>query len=151
MIPGKNITSKQKHVLTFLNNLKLQNKASFELVMFSAVKPHDIIKYIERPEDCRHWPMDFVYQVDRAIAQIDIKYIVDLPKIEEQTEEERVLSKLLRKNDCFAFGTNTFFKNEITAYHVITYMQRNEIMYSWNADFILKIQHEVKRVIAFLL
>jgi hypothetical protein len=115
------------------------------------VKPNDIIKYIEHPEDCGKWPFYFVGQVDNAVTKIAKKYLIDFPEIDKQTEEDRVLVKLLTKNNFYAFGTNTFFNNDITVHHVIAFMERNEVIFEWNRDFILRTQQAVNRVKEFLL
>ena len=140
----------QERVLRILKTMKLQNRAYYDRLMLFSVKPDDIIKYIERPEDCGKWPFDFLGEIQNAIKQISKKYVIDFPKIESQTDEDRVLSRLLRKHNFFAFGTNTFFKDEVTVHHVIAYMERDEIIYLWNPDFVIKTQHEVKRMKAFL-
>lgn len=141
----------KNHVLTYLKKIKLQNQVYYEGLSLYCVKPNDIIKYIEHPEKCSKFPLDFIATIENAIIRISKKYLIDFPIIESQTEEDRVLSKLLRKNSFFAFGTNTFFREEITINHIIAYMERDEIIYLWNADFVLKTQHEVKRAKAFLL
>jgi hypothetical protein len=145
------IDSSKKRVATYLKKFKLHNPEYYDRLAMFSVKPNDIIKYIERPEDCGTWPFDFVGKVDFAVKRIAKMYLIDFPEIEIQTEEDRVLSKLLRKNNFYAFGTNTFFKNEVTVNHVILFMKRDAVIYDWNADFVLKTQHEVKRVKEFLL
>lgn len=151
MIEITDVDSTQKRVLTFLKKMKLQNQSCYGKLMLFSVKPNDIIKYIESPEKCGKWPIDFVIQVNHAIIQISKKYFIDFPEIEIQNDEDKVLSKLLRKNNFFAFGTNTFFGEEITVHHVIAYMERDELIYEWNPDFVLKTQLEVKRVKEVLL
>lgn len=146
----KNDTTKAT-VWSYLKKSKLQNKDLYDRLILFSVKPHDIVKYIERPEDIGKWPFDFVIQVEFAITQISKKLIIDFPKIEIQTEEDRVLSKILKKNSVFAFGTNSYFGEEITVSHVIAYMERDEIIYSWNSDFVLKTQNIVNKVKELLL
>jgi hypothetical protein len=151
MMVISDINSTEQKVLIYLKKMKLQNKSCYDRLILFGVKPNDIIKYIERPEDCGKWPFDFVYQVQNAVTKISKNYLMDFPEIEIQTEEDRVLSKLLTKNNFYPFGTNTFFKNDITVHHVTAFMERNEVIYEWNGDFILRIQQEVNRVKAFLL
>lgn len=146
-----NINLTQKRVLTYLKNTKLQNQSCFNLTILFSVNPKDIIKFIERPDDCGNWPFDFVIQVQYAINKIDKIALTAFPKIEMQTEHDRVLSKLLRKNNYFAFGTNIFFKPELTVDHVIAYMERDMVIYEWNSDFAVRIEQEVRRVQEFLL
>jgi hypothetical protein len=141
----------QKRVLDYLKKLKIQYPDSYNRLTIFGLKPNDIIKYIERPEDCGRWPFDFVAQVNFAITKISKKYLIDFPDIELQTEEDRVLSKILKKNNFFAFDSNTFFGAEITVHHVIAYMERDSAIYNWNAYFINQVRQEVKRVKEYLL
>jgi hypothetical protein len=140
-----------KRVLTYLKKVKIQNQSNSNIIAYFAANINDIIKFIERPDDCGTWPFDFVCQVNDAIKKINKLALIDFPKIEKQTEEDRVLSRLLRKNNFFAFGTNLFFGSEITVFHVIAYMERDEVIYDWNADFVIGTKQEVKRVKEFLL
>lgn len=151
MIVMSNIDSTQQSVLTYLKKLKFQNLTYYDIIILFGVKPNDIIKYIERPEQCGKWPFDFVSQIYDAILKIEKYCLIGIPQIELQTDEDKVISKLLRKNFYLCFGTNTFFGDEIQVHHVIAFMERNEVIYEWNADFILKTQKEVKRVKEFLL
>lgn len=122
------------------------------ILIYFGKEPYDIIKHIEHTEDCEKWPFDFVRKLNRSITQIAKINLNKFPEIELQTEEDRVLRKLLRKNDFFAFGTNLFFDNHIAKInHVIAYMERDVKIYTWNGDFVINVQQEVKRVKAFLL
>ena len=140
-----------KIVVTYLKKMRLQNQAYYDKLILYGAKPHDIIKIIERPDECGTWPFDYVCQIFDAVKKTAKNYVIDFPEIEQQTDEDTVLSKLLRKNNDFAFGTNKFFGELITVKHVIAFMERNEVIYAWNGDFILRTQAEVKRVKEFLL
>lgn len=69
----------KKSVLEYLKKKKLQNRESFDRLILFGVKPNDIIKYIERPDDCGRWPFDFVCQVHNAVQKISKKYLIDAP------------------------------------------------------------------------
>jgi hypothetical protein len=124
---------------------------SNQVLAFYSINAKDIIKYIEHPEKCGNWPFDFVCSVIEAIKKIKAKYIVPDPKIENQTEEDRVLSKLLAKNKYYCFGTNTFFKDRVSIEHVIHYMERSAEIKNWNAYFLQCVQLETVRIKEFLL
>lgn len=141
-----NLDIAQKNVLTYLKRMKFQNQAYYDLIILYSVKANEIVNYIEHPEACGKWPFDYVCKIEYAINQISKKNLIDFPYIEIQAEEDRVLSKLLKKNNFLAFGSNTFFKENVTVNHVIAYMERNEIIYSWNSDFVLKTQQLVNKV-----
>lgn len=140
----------KKKVLTYLKKMKFQNQAYYDLIILYTVKANEIVKYLEHPELCGRWPFEHVCKIEYAINQIS-KHLIDFPYIEIQTEEDRILSKLLKKNNFLAFGSNTFFNENVTVHHVIAYMERNEIIYSWNSDFVLKTQQLVNKVKAQLL
>ena len=141
----------QQKVLLYLKNAKLQNKVAYDKLMLFSVKPNDIIKYIERPDDCGNWPLDYVYQVEKAITKISERYLIDFPTLDAQTEEERVLSKFLKKHHYVTFGAINDVETDVTTNHVIAYMQRSAAVYLWNADFVLRVQKEVERMIKVLL
>jgi hypothetical protein len=145
------IDTKYECVLDYLKRLKFQYESNYDKLMFFSIKPNDIIKYITNPEQCGNWPFEYVCKIEHSITQIFKKFIVDFPKIELQTEEDRVISKLLKKNPCFAFGTNTFFDGTITVNHIIAYMEREEKIYQWNGDFVIQIQQKVKKIKEYLL
>lgn len=143
--------SKQERVLTYLKNAKLQNRFAYDYMVLFSVKPNDIIKYIERPDDCGRWPMDYVCLVDAAINQISKKYLIEFPEIEAQTEEDRVLSKFLKKNSSLTFGFDSTKIEEVTREHIIAYMTREDLIYKWNADFVLRVQSRVERLKGIML
>ncbi len=122
-----------------------------QVLVFYNINARDIIKYIEHPEKCGNWSFDFVCNVTEAIKKIKAKYIIPYPKIENQTEEDRVLSKLLAKNKFYGFGTNTFFKDRVNIEHVIHYMERSAEIKNWSAYFLRCVQLETVRVKEFLL
>ena len=138
--------SKYDSVLTYLKKFKFYNKSGYEYLILFGVNPNDIIKYIEHPEKCGNWPFDFVCQVESAITKISKKYLIDFPIIELQTDEDRVLSKLLRKNNFFSFFTNIFNSRMVSIHHIIQFMERDPIIFEWNADFVWQVSQEVIKV-----
>jgi len=138
-------------VLDFLKKEFYTLSNSNYILSFYSINAKDIIKYIEHPEKCGKWPFYFVCSVIEAIEKIKIKCNIPYPKIENQTEEDRVLSKLLAKNKFFCFGTNTFFKGSVNVEHVIKYMERSAEIKNWNAYFLHCVQLETLRVKEFLL
>lgn len=145
------ITKKQANVLDYLKNMKKYCPLYYEHLRTFGVAPNDIIKVIENPDACGRWKFDYVGMVFQAIDKIDKYYLIPFPEIEKQTEEDRVISNILRKNSYYCFGTNTFFDELVKVNHIIDYMERNKVIYEWNAHFVLCVQQEVKRVKEFLL
>jgi len=146
MMGAIEIDSSQMFVLTYLKKMKLHNKSAYDKIIIFGAKPHDIIKFIERPEDCGRWPIDFVYKVQSTIPKISKMFLIDFPKIEQQTEEDRILSKLLRKNNFPNFDADTFFGIMVSVNHVIQFLERDPVIYEWNAFFVLQVSEEVIRV-----
>lgn len=145
------ISEKDKQVLDYVKS-ELDRYANQNTVLiFFGVSAKDMVKFIERPEACGKWPFEFVCQMTKAIDKTHKKYIIPYPEIEDQTEEDRVIAKILMKNNLFKFGTNTFFKNGITVQHVIQYLERDSSIYNWNAIFAVQVQQEVIRVKEFIL
>ena len=140
------IAEKEVKVLKYLKNEQKFVSENNVIVSYYGVSAKDIIKFIEHPELCGRWPFDYVFQIENTITKISKKYIIDFPQIEIQTEEDRVLSKLLKKNNFLAFGTNTFFDKIVTVKHVIQFMERDPIIYEWNAYFVWLVSHVVLRV-----
>ena len=139
-------------VLEFLKKeLKVvENKNG--ILVFYAVGAKDLIKYLEHPEKCDRWPFDFIFSVESALKKIKMNILsIPFTIIEAQTEEDRVLSKLLSKNDFFCFGTNTFFKGSVDVSNVIQYLERQNVIYDWSSLFLTKVQQETKRVKEFVL
>ena len=106
-------------VLVFLKKeMQLVNSRGFISAFFGAGLK-DMIKYIETPEKCGRWPFEYVLLTEDAIKKTKKKYLIDFPVIENQTEEDRVLSKLLLKNNLYYFGINTLFDGIVQQKHVI--------------------------------
>lgn len=133
-------------VLDYVKASIRRHENEYGVLSFYAVGAKDIIKFIERPEACERWPYDFECRVEEAIASLAKKYIVPFPEIEEQTEEDRVLSKLFKKHKNLTVGNTDFFNNYFQAHHFIYYMERHPDIYKWDAYFIKKLQHEIKRM-----
>jgi len=121
------------------------------IMTYYSISIKDIIKYIETPEKCGNWPFEFVCRVNQSIQKIKKQFLIPYSEIEQQTEEDRVLSKLLLKNNCMCFDTNMFFKYRVSIRHVIQYMQRSEEIKNWNAYFLNCVKKETERVKDFLL
>ncbi|TAE13124.1 MAG: hypothetical protein EAY72_08805 [Bacteroidetes bacterium] len=138
-------------VLDFVKKELYAIRNTNQVIIFYGVGAKDIVKFIETPEKCGKWPFDFVCTVTEAIKKIKRHYIVPYPEIETQTEEDRVLSKLLAKYRHNCFGTNTFFEGSVSLDDVIHYMNRNVEIKNWNASFLRAVQMKTARVKEFLL
>ncbi|HRP38237.1 MAG TPA: hypothetical protein PLM55_01010 [Chitinophagales bacterium] len=138
-------------VLEFLKKELKVSEHSNGVLSFYGIGARDLVKYLECPNKCGNWPFDFVLKVEDTLKKIKKKYIIPCQFIETQTEEDRVLSKLLIKNKYFCFGTNMFFKGDVNVTHVIQYMERQNAINDWSTFFLMKVQAETNRVKAFLL
>lgn len=138
-------------VLEFLKKELKATERTNVVLSFYGIGARDLVKYLEYPEKCGSWPFDFVLMVEDALKKIKKKYIIPYPVIENQTEEDRVLSRLLIKNNYYCFGTNTLFNGQVKVNHVIQYMERQNAINDWSAFFLTKVQMETIRVKEFLL
>ncbi len=145
------INETEARVLEYLRKYKKFLPEYFDKLVIFGARANDIVKIIQNPDACGHWRFDYVYTVFEAIKKINKKYLIPFPEIEEQTEEDRVISYILKKNAQLCLGTTDFFKGTVNVNHVIEFMERNPVIYDWNADFVLNVQYEVMRVKNFLL
>ena len=145
------IANNHIEVLVFLKKeLELANSRGFISAFFGAGLK-DMIKYIETPEKCGRWPLELLLLTEEAIKKTKKKYLIDFPVIENQTEEDRVLSKLLLKNNYFCFGKNTLFDGIVQLENVVQYMERQPLIYDWTSYFVLRVQATTTKVKEFLL
>ncbi len=145
------ITEEQARVLAYLKRAQQCYPDDFGKLILCGAKATDMIKLLEQPEACGNWPFDFVCDMYRAIDKTAKRITLPFPVISEQTEEDRVISRILKKNPWLSLGTNRFFYEPVTVQHVIAYMERKAVINTWNADFIHKVEQEVKRAKEFLL
>ncbi|TRX16124.1 hypothetical protein FNW25_01740 [Flavobacterium franklandianum] len=146
MTDTKDTIAMNQNVVTYLKKFKLHHKALYDRLIIFGVKPNDVIKYLEQPEQCGNWPFDFVCEMASVIPKISKKYLIDFPIIELQTEEDRVISKLLRKNNLLAFDIKIYLNKMVSVNHLIQFMERDPIIYEWNAYFVWQVSQEVIEV-----
>jgi len=144
-------TTKENQVLEFLKRELKTAEHTNSVLCYYGVGAKDLVKYLEHPKKCGNWLFDFVILAEESVNKINNKYLIPFPIIENQTEQDRVLSKLLSKNNWYCFGTNAFFNDHVKVSHVIQYMERQGAIYDWTAYFLLRVQAETKRVKEFLL
>jgi len=145
------ISQERQAVIDFIDKEWAYTNDPNVIIVYCGVGARVIKKYIAHPEKCGNWPFDFVCLVERSVKKLLKHYIIPHPALEEQTEEDRVLSRLLRKNSYLCFGTNLFFKSKVKVEHVILYMERSEEIKNWTTCFLLSVIEETKRTKDFLL
>ena len=68
------INEVEKKVLDFLKKQQEEIKGTNLIAVHYGVGAKDLIKFIERPEECGRWPFDFVGMAQRAVNLISKNY-----------------------------------------------------------------------------
>lgn len=141
-----------KRVLEFLKKYKKQPLNINRVCGFYACNVNDIIKVIETPEKLAKCDNDFFLRLDRAILLIDENYIAPFPfpEIEEQSTEDIVLAKVIRKADWMIFKSNVNSKL-VSLDSVIKYFERHEEIYEWTGYYAFVIKRISKLMKDYLL
>ena len=145
-----NETEVDAKMLAYLKKRKLQNPEHFDKVILWGVKPNSIIKYLENHESVKRWDNLLFEKLENAINKIAGNCSVPYPEIPEQTEEDKLLSKIITKSGWRLFNTD-FWDMEINRTHIVKYLNRDIELKEWNADFVLKVQWKVAEVKDYLL
>ncbi len=137
-------------VLQYLQNCKQQNEKYYSEMLIWGVRPNDIIKWMNSPVKYAHWNYEHIDKVEHAINQIAFYNLKEAPVIEPQYREDIILAKVLR-NSLMVFDRSDFFSGQVNRIHVIQFLERDEIIYHWNNDFLLKVIADLNRVKEHLL
>lgn len=137
----------------YLRKEQVQNPEVYSKLIIKGVNPRDIIKYIKNPEIGERWGHEYTSQVNVAIDYIydDLIGSTTLPEVEKQTIEDVILAKVLKNASFMIFGTTKFLNKLVAMHHIVSYLQRDEKIHKWNADFLSLVQHEVIREKDYLL
>ena len=145
MIPYE-ITTEEATVLVYLKNMRKYSPENFKLLICYTVRADTLIKFLEDPDSFGDHDFVYVGSIFKAIRKLAKNYLLPFPEIEEQTEEDRVISKLLRKGSVYYNCESEYISKLVNINHVIKYMERNPEIYDWNSYLIIRVQQEVKRV-----
>ncbi len=146
------ISEKDKQVLEFVKSELRRYEHQNGVLIFFGVGAKDMVKFIERPEACGKWPFDFVCEMMEAIKKMHAKFIIPYPEIEEQTEEDRVLAKLLKKHDHIPKGMDAaYIITQDDLKDIVAYMERREVIKEWTAYYLSAIQYRTKLIKDFFL
>lgn len=141
----------EEAVLDYLKKFKKYCSHAYNKLLIWGVRPNNIIRFIENNQKEVLMNYDFIIQIESAIKKIYEHNIIPFPKIESQQEEDKLLAKVIRNGHEIMFGKSNFFRMEVTKEQVAKYLERNEEIHDWNADFVIKVQNEVERAKLFLL
>ena len=140
-------------VVEYLRRENIQYPELYSKLIICGTKPSDIIKFIKNPDIEEKWGSDYTTIVCFAIDFIYDNIIVPykFPRIAKQTQEDIILAKILKNAGSRVFNTSSFLTNRESLSHVISFLQRDEIIHDWNAYFLIAVKHEVTRVKMYLL
>ena len=139
-------------VIEYLRREKIQNPEDYSCLAIKGVKPNDIIKLINKADITTRWGHDYTIRVIAAIDYIYDECIIPYKgyTVEKQTEEDRILAKILRNR-----GNIMFYGDElserVSLNHVIDYLERSELLLNWNHRFIERTKMQVDEIKEILL
>ncbi len=96
----------------------------------------------------KKWKGDYEEDVCNTIEFIytHLIYPFTPPVIKEATIVDKFIAKMQFKRGWWVLGDSHFFREPVTIEHVVKYLQGENEIYTWNADFIYMVQQECKRV-----
>lgn len=139
-------------VIEYLRREKIQDPEYYSCIAVKGVKPNDIIKLINKADITTRWGRDYTIRVNAAIDYIYDECIIPYKgyTIEKQTEEDRILAKIIRNR-----GNMMFYDDElserVSLNHVIGYLERSELLLNWNHRFIERTKIQVDQIKEMLL
>ncbi|MDO9153414.1 MAG: hypothetical protein Q7U47_06870 [Paludibacter sp.] len=135
---------KQLAVLSFLKNMRQYSPENFNYLIFYGASAREMIKFIEQPEKYGDFDFTLVCGLFRAIDKT-FRYLIECPKIETQTEEDRVLTAILMYSDN-AFKSIYTSERLINKSHLMAYLKREEVIYNWNGWLLGIVQKQVEEI-----
>jgi len=137
-------------VLEYLEKFKATILDDYSRLAIFGVSARDMVKYLKDKTIAIKWGEEFTAKMRRAVDKTYEKYIIDFPEIPPKNRVDIFIAKMFKKNNTMALGTNAFFTELVNINHMIAYLNRDKVIYSWNPYFILLLQHEHKRMLAHL-
>ncbi len=134
-------------VVEYIRRLKIQFKERYSNLIIAAANPEDIIKFINQDPRAKQWKRDYLMQIDYAIWYIYEERVLKMPipKIEEQSVEDKIIAKLFRKTKWFMANHISFLDSDLKIDDIILFMERDPIIKEWNGDFLLQIIEQSER------
>lgn len=137
-------------ILDYLDRREKQSPTLFKYLILWGANATDIRKYITTPELTKTWGDRYLYELDEACRLIVERNIIAPIKLPQQTVEDTVIAKVIM-NAIMAFSSYPYFTGEVSREHVIYYLERNNIIHSWNTDFLIAVKKKADEAKSFLL
>ena len=132
-------------VRDYLEKYRRVNRASFAKLVIDGYSASALLGYLNNPPEEERESFDYRKSLRYTIKKIYETRNIPFPPVQPATETEWNIESLLKHNGESVFKTTPFFFNPVTVSHVIQYLQRDETIYSWNADFLRCVQAEYRR------
>lgn len=134
---------KYTSVLHWIQNFKATMPDTFSLTILGKCKLEDVLRYMQYPEYYKHrWGSEITQQIIHTIDFIALHYVVPFPKITQPSDAEKELVMWLHKNSHKLIYRERIFYHPFTIRYFIQYLQRDEVIYQWNASEVLRYQRK---------
>jgi len=131
----------EKAVLTHLNALKTFYGEDFDKLIIYGEKATAMVKLLADPDAfAKRWNALYAFQLYRAIDTIYEKNIIPFPKIPRRTDKERILLNLLLMYGEGILGRDPYFEYGVKLHHVLAYLQRDKVIYTWEPSAVLAVK-----------
>ena len=150
-VPIENLESLNEiyaHVAEYIRRSKIQFKERYYICSIAAANSEDIIKFINQDPRIKQWDRDYLRRIDDAIWYIYEERVLKMPipKIVEQSLEDKIIAKLFRKTKWFMVNHISFLDNDLKIEDIILFMERDPIIKEWNGDFLMQIIEQTERL-----
>jgi hypothetical protein len=133
--------TKHTAVLHWLQNFKATMPDEFALSIICKCKLEDVLRYMRFPGFYSYrWGNEMTQNLEHAIDFIARHYLIPFPEITGPTHAEKDLVVWLNENYNILVYRERLFYHPFTIHYFIQYLQRDAIIYQWNASEVLKYQ-----------
>lgn len=132
-------------LLAFLKNMKQYAPDNFNYLIYYGASTREMIKFIEQPEKYVNVDFHFIFGLFSAMRKTFKHYVNKQIEVSLQTKEEKILASILNNSkDAFS----PLFVNErlINKSHLITYLNRDEVIDNWNSWLLFEVQNKAEEL-----
>jgi hypothetical protein len=153
IMSGHNPADAEKHrkVLEHLYALRSFYGQDFDKLGIFGGKATDLVKFLENPEPYFNKSFVYVCGLYDSIDKIYKRHILSFPKIPRRTDKERILLNLLLMYGEGILGRDPYFEYGVKLHHVLAYLKRDKVIYTWPPTAVRSVQGACRRGIDELL
>jgi hypothetical protein len=140
-------------VLAHLRGLKEFYGEDFHKIIIGGANVKELMRLLEDPVAFAKRSNCFrALQLYRIIDTIYEKRLMfPFPKIPRRTEKERILLNLLLRHGEGILGRDPYFDGGVRLHHVVAYLQRDKVIYSWERSATYSVMNTCERALNELL